>query len=110
MEKLKENASTLERKGMNWIDSELSWVSKTWQLPFRAKHWECVENSGERAFSLIVEGLNKRRAMKVFSKSELQDCQTDTKLQGDLQMRLLRMLNFVAEQKDKRTNDLFSGK
>lgn len=96
--------STVKR-GMDWITAALHSVAQTWQMPFNDSRWELSHNEAGNQYALIVEGQRKKKMIKRFTSWELENCLSDTELQGDLHMRLLKILNSVAP-----SAEIFKGK
>jgi hypothetical protein len=95
------SASVGQKKGMDWVTAALDSVSQTWQMPFSGSRWEV--DAKEKTFLLVVLGQkDKRKAVKLFSSWELENCLFDEKLQEELKMRLLKLLNFVGTSSSKR--------
>ncbi len=88
-----------EQTGMDWIAGTIRALAKSLRLPLDCR-WEIVESSGVKLYQLMVIG-EKKKASKLFSHWELENCGSDKNLQADLHVRLINLVRFVAPGKTK---------
>lgn len=89
---------------MDWVVAALRSVSQVSRMQFDDCHWEIdTMSKSEKLYSLAVVGKLNRKAVKLFSIWELENCPFNVALQEELQMRLLKLLDFVAASESKKT-------
>lgn len=85
--------------GRTWVTTRLHEVSKAMDLKFETYYWEPNAISAEHnEHLLMVVGKNKKKAGKIFSCWELENCVTDLDLQAELQTRIFKLLDFVNQR------------
>ena len=92
-----EMMSTEVQKGMDCVVSMLQSNPQLSKMRFDDYHWEInTIPSVEKKYCLIVRGCHNRKAVKLFSVWELENCPYSKVLQEELQTRLLGLLTFIA--------------
>ena len=84
------------KRGMAWIGKTLEAIAKDSNV--QIKQWTWILDptaAGERLYSLIVVSNRHKRAIKLFSKMEIDQCPTDKILQEEVQLRLNGILAFI---------------
>ncbi len=82
--------------GMLWIESALQAIGKELKVHVESWFWENDPVAGaDGIYSLIVVGSRRKRAGKLFSKHEIEQCLSDRAVQQEVQVRLTKILTFL---------------
>ena len=92
-------------EAMAWIGKLLETIGVSQNIRIANWNWQIESgNSYCIDYQLVVLGFHNKRAIKVFTATELDRCTDDKELQAEIQLRLERLVAFLGTRVESRSS------
>ncbi|MBA3992654.1 MAG: hypothetical protein C0469_03945 [Cyanobacteria bacterium DS2.3.42] len=86
-------------EAMIWIENLLTSIAESVALEIDSWKWDiCGTGDGGKTYQLVLTGRGDKRAIKLFTANELEQCLTDLNLQAEFSVRLTPLVIFVGSK------------
>ncbi len=80
---------------LSWIGHLIESIAKQNDVTITEWHWEQDTTFNTTQFMLTITGVKCKRAMKLFSSSDIERCLSDDVLQVEMHSQLTKLVNYV---------------
>ncbi len=84
------------KQGLLWIGSHLENIAKEFNICIESWSWQVsADTTGDNVYALSAVGARKKRAVKLFNRTEIEQCPSNQQLQEEILQRLIKLIAFL---------------